>query len=224
MDEAGGVTLDLPDAGANRSAMNVTVTRGAEILAAVWRFATWSDVGLLQGWETVLRADSSLDMRDSADFARQATMRWRGYADKSLAASSLEDVSSRNHVRPDEEFAVLLVLTADDWFRPQEPMAFAYIRRTWCRGFYLEFMGSHPLADGRIRGFIRATMFGLLSLAKASSAEWVWWEATADSYKKYHKILGAGNALGTLQPPVKDVFMIRTATLENLLMPAAETK
>lgn len=204
--------------------MNVTVKRGAESLAAVWKFATWADVGLLQGWGEVLRPDSSLDMRDSADFARQAAARWLGYADKSLAAGSLEDVRLRSQQRPEEEFAVLLVLTTGWWFRPDHPMAFAYLRRTWCGGFYLEFMGSHPLAEGRIRGIIRATMRGLASLAQAGGAEWVWWEATKDSHGKYRTIIGGKNALCLLQPPVKDVFVVRTTDLESLLNTDIKTK
>ena len=197
--------------------MNVTVKRGSESLPAVWKFATWSDVGWLQGWAESLGTDSSTDMRDSADFARQAVARWRGYADKFLAASSVADVQRRSREYPDEEFAVLLVLTADWWFRPEQPFAFAYFRRTWCGGFYLEFVAAHPLTEGRIAGIVRATMHGMLHLAQAAGGEWVWWEATKNSFPRYQKIIQQENLLGSTQPPVKDVFVVRTAGLAGLL-------
>ena len=35
--------------------MEVFLTRGEEKLAATWHFATWADVGLLQGWAEFLQ-------------------------------------------------------------------------------------------------------------------------------------------------------------------------
>ena len=197
--------------------MNVTVRCGSELLPAAWRFATWADVGWLQGWVESLGTDSSSDMRDSADFARQAVARWRAYADKSLAASSVEDVRRRSAECPDEEFAVLLVLTSDWWFRPDRPLAFSYFRRTWCGGFYLEFMAAHPLTEGRIADIVRATMHGMLHLAQAAGGEWVWWEATKNSFPRYQKIIQQENLLGSARPPVRDVFVVRTTGLAELL-------
>jgi hypothetical protein len=67
----------------------VKLTKGGEEVEATWRFATWADTWLLQGWQEYLGPDSSGNMQDSADFARQAVLRWQSYADQRLLVDSL---------------------------------------------------------------------------------------------------------------------------------------
>ena len=156
-------------------------------------------------------------MQAAGDFARQAVARWRGYADESLAAASQADAAKRSREAPAQEFAALLVLKAEWWFDPQQPIAFAYIRRTWTGSLYLEFMAGHPLTEGRVTGILRATLRCLAVLADASGAGWVWWEATKDSFPKYDWLVTDGNALSDCQPRIQDVFVVRATMLEDLL-------
>lgn len=161
-------------------------------------------------------------MRDASDFARQATARWRDYSDKKLAAKSLEELQQRSAANPKSEFVSLLILQADWWFDAAEPLAFAYVRRTWSGGAYLEFMAGHPLTEGQVKGFIQATLRGLLRFAQYSSSQWVWWEATDGSFDKYEKLIGADNELFKSQPRIQDVFLVPVAKLQTLLNDAKD--
>jgi hypothetical protein len=195
----------------------VKLTKGGEEVEATWRFATWADTGLLQGWQEYLGPDSSGNMQDSADFARQAVLRWQSYADQRLLVDSL--IAGDSAGDGNQEFAALMVMTADWWFRPGEPMAFAYFRRTWSGGIYLEFMAGHPLAEGQIRGLLRATIRNLAIIAEATQSHWLWWEATAESHPKYQKNVGPLNTLDSVAPPVRDLFLVRTTDLQSDLQP-----
>lgn len=197
--------------------LDVTLKRGETREAASWRFASWADIGFLQGWADLLSQDSSIQMRDSSDFARQAAARWRDYSDKKLAAKSLEELQQRASTSSKSEFVCLLILQANWWFEAKEPLAFAYVRRTWSGGAYLEFVAGHPLAEGQVKGFIHATLRGLLRVAQCSGAQWVWWEATDGSFDKYEKLIGANNELFTSQPRIQDVFLVSVAKLQTLL-------
>jgi len=200
--------------------MDVLLERDKDELPATWKFASWADVGLLQGWAEFLGRDSSGGMRDSADFARQAVVRWLGYADKHLTVGSLDEAGQKG-LNSDEEFVALLVLKADLWLNPEHPLAFVYVRRTWCGGLYLEFMAGHPLAEGSIKGVLRATIQCLSNLAETTGGEWIWWEATKDSFPKYEGInqgiIAKTNVLSSTEPRVKDLFVVRAAQLQSLL-------
>lgn len=198
--------------------MHVSLKRGDQELKAAWTFATWADAGLLQGWVDCLGPDSSGAARDSVDFARQTVDRWRGYADKRLTVNSLEEAEQRGPAT--QEFVALLVLKADWWLVPEHPLAFACFRKTWCGGLYLEFMAGHPFTEGRIKGILRATMLCLVRLAERARGEWIWWEATEHSFPKYERIVGQANALLGTTPRVKDVFLVRTPSLKDLLAQA----
>ena len=196
--------------------MEVMLKRGEEKLLASWKFASWADVGLLQGWAEFLEAESSRNMRDASDFARQAVIRWQSYADKQLVVKSREEIPQRVQTRPEDEFVVLLVLKAPWWFAPEHPLAFAYFRRTWCGGLYLEFMAGHPLAEGRIAGILRATIGCLATIAQEGGTEWIWWEATKDSFAKYESIIQEKNAMYSTVPRIKDVFIVHTTNILRL--------
>lgn len=196
--------------------MEVLLKRDHDELPATWKFATLADVKLLQGWAKFLSKDSSVRMQDAADFARQAVDRRRGYAGKRLTISSLEE-AGQNSPNSDEESAGLLVLKAD-WGPSNDSLAFAYFRRTWCGGFYLEFMAGHPLTEGQnIKGIVRAVLRALVSVAEKTGAEWIWWEATKDSFPRYEAVIKERNVLFSTEPRVKDVFVVRVADLRTLL-------
>lgn len=192
----------------------VPLKKGEAEVEATWRFATWADVGVLQGWTEYLGPDSSGNMRDSTDFARQAVLRWQSYADIGRSAESLAAAARKRLDR--QELVALMVLTASWWFRPEEPLAFAYFRRTWCGGLYLEFMAGHPLAEGQVSGLLRATISCLAMVAVATGCEWVWWEATEESFPKYQKVVGNKNILERFIPPVQDLFVVRVSELQSL--------
>lgn len=198
--------------------MEVQLRQHSQPHVATWQFAGQEDVGLLQGWSGFLRSDSSDSMRDSADFARQATARWWNYFDQKLTAVSWDDAKQRSIQSPQQEFSALLVLKAGWWFDPDQALAFAYLRRTWSGGLYLEFLAGHPMAeDSRISGIIRATLQCLAELARVTGGEWVWWEATKDSYEKYDGIVSTVNHMTETHPRVKDLFLVKAVTLQNLL-------
>lgn len=198
--------------------MEVKLKRKGEECAATWQFADQADIGLLQGWTGFLQTDSSDYMRDSVDFARQASARWRNYFDQGLTTGSWDDARMRSRESPQQEFSALLVLKAAWWFESGQTLAFAYVRRTWSAGCYLEFMAGHPMAEvSEIRGILRATLGCMAEIALATGGDWVWWEATKDSFQKYERIVGQANLLTESEPRVKDVFLVKAATLQSLL-------
>lgn len=204
--------------------MKVPLKRGHDQLDAEWQFASWADVGLLLGWRDFLRHDSTQNMHDAASFARQVVDRWRNYSDGSLAASSWDDAARKCREMPEQEFAALFVLKAAWWFEFRNAIAFAYVRRTWCAGLYLEFTAGHPAVEGfGVRGILTATLHCMARFGQATGSHWIWWEATRESFPRYQhiidKIAGAGNALSTVEPCVKDVFLVRTTAFEGLLKP-----
>ena len=159
-------------------------------------------------------------MQDSADYARQAVARWRGYADKRMTVRTLKEAEQKS-LNSKEEFAALLVLKADWWLDRDHPLAFVYVRRTWCNGFYLEFMAGHPLTEGSIKGILRASIQCLVNMAETTHGEWIWWETTEHSLDFYkgciEGMIAKANVLSSTLPPVEDVFLVRVAELRGLL-------
>ena len=134
------------------------------------------------------------------------------------AEVSMADARRRSQESREQEFAALLVLQADWWFDPSQALAFAYFRRTWSAGLFLEFTAGHPMAvRSGIRGNLRATLRCLAEIALTTGGEWVWWEATGSSFPKYDWIVGYDNWMRGTEPRVKDVFLVKAATLQSLL-------
>ena len=68
-----------------------------------------------------------------------------------------------------------------------------------------------------VRGILRATLHCLAEIATITGGEWVWWEATEGSFPKYDWIVGRDNWMCGTEPRVKDVFLVKAATLQRLL-------
>ncbi len=172
-------------------------------------FGGESDLRAVSRWRVPTEAELRAGVRDSVEFARLASKRWRYYRQSIATAASLEDFQAIVAQEPQAEVSVLLVVRAD-WFRRSGILGLAQCRRTYCHHLILEFLSVHPAIVGgagpRVRGVGAGLLYGLAELAGSLNIGVIWGEATAHSAPFYAKTCRL--------PAVKDHFFIQKESLE----------
>ena len=174
-------------------------------------FGSAPEVAAVSRWRAPDEATTSRPgVRDTLEFAKLASKRWRYYRQSIATASSLENFRAIIAREPLAEVSFLL-LVRSDWFKPSRFLGLAQGRRTYCHHFILEFLSVHPAIVGgmspQIHGVGAGLLYSLAELAGLLGVQLVWGEATAFSAPFYeHTLKVAG---------VTDHFFIRGATLER---------
>ena len=173
-------------------------------------FGSDKDVARLSRWRAPAAARQNPAVRDTLEFARLASKRWRYYRRSISTATSIAGL--RAAIRRSEQAEVsFLLLARAEWFPSSSALGLAQCRRTYCHHFILEFLSVHPRVVGRVapgvQGVGSGLLYSLTELAGTLGAPLVWGEATAYSAPFYAKALGV--------PDIQDHFFIRDAILER---------
>ncbi|MCX6855504.1 MAG: hypothetical protein NTV80_11445 [Verrucomicrobia bacterium] len=175
------------------------------------RFGVASDIGDLRLWRAGRGHPLLLAARDSIEYAKLASKRWRYYAQRGESAKSLSDIESMTHGDNQNEIGFLLVAESV-WKNTPPTLAIAWCRRTWCHHLVLDFLACHPFAFDPRSGFsgIGSAMLVALGLVtERLDIDLIWGEATAASAGFYSKRVLRGQ-------PVKDHFFIQGKNLATL--------
>ncbi|MEY2429060.1 MAG: hypothetical protein QOJ40_1945 [Verrucomicrobiota bacterium] len=171
-------------------------------------FGSARDLALVDQWRIPVSMASRAGVRDTLEFARLASKRWRYYRKSIYTASDLDAFRSIVARRPQAEVSLLLVVRAD-WFPRSHVLGLAQCRRTYCNHLILEFLSVHPAIVGGAAPHVRGTGAGLVySLAEVAGSVGVpliWGEATAHSAPFYAKTCRLAK--------VQDHFFIRARSL-----------
>lgn len=173
-------------------------------------FGSEKDVARLSGWRAPATARENPAVRDTLEFARLASKRWRHYRRSISTATSIAEL--RATIRRNEQVEVsFLLLARAEWFPSSSALGLAQCRRTYCHHFILEFLSVHPRVVGKVapgvQGVGSGLLYSLAELAGTLGAPLIWGEATAYSAPFYAKALGV--------PGIQDHFFIRDAILED---------
>lgn len=175
------------------------------------RFGIPGDVKDLRSWRTGRSHPFPTAARDSIEYAKLASKRWRYYARRGEIAKSLSDLESRTSDDSQNEVGFLLVAESR-WKNTPPTLAIAWCRRTWSHHLILDFLACHPFAfDPRSDfGGVGSAMLIALGLITARlDINLIWGEATAVSAGFYSKRVLRGQ-------PVKDHFFIQDDNLASL--------
>ncbi len=172
-------------------------------------FGSEADLDSIRSWKVSRGHGSNPHIRDSIEYSRLASKRWRYYRRENSIADNLPAL--RRSLRRDAEAETAFFLIARAaWFPPSPILGLVYCRRTWCHHIIVDFAASHPSVLGemrqRLRGVGTGMFFGLIRLAEMLKVGTVWGEATKNSAGFYEKTLGLSS--------VKDHFFIRGETME----------
>lgn len=176
-------------------------------------FGSEADLRSIRSWKLPRGHGSNPHIRDSIEYSRLASKRWRYYRREDSIAEDLR--SLRMTVRRDPETETAFFLTARaNWFSPSPILGLIYCRRTWCHHIVVDFAACHPAVLGetmrlRLRGVGTGMFFGLIRLAEMLKVGTVWGEATKNSAAFYEKALGLSS--------VKDHFFIRGEAMDFCL-------
>src|SRR2546426_11891741 len=139
------------------------------------------DLAVLNRWRAPAPVASRPGVRDTLEFARLASKRWRYYRRTIATATSFESFKSIVTRQSQAEVSLLLVVRAD-WFARSRVLGLAQCRRTYCHHLILEFLSVHPAIVGGAAPHVRGTGAGLIySLAEVAGSVGVpliWGEAT----------------------------------------------
>jgi hypothetical protein len=175
------------------------------------RFGVIEDVGDLRSWRIGRGHPFATAARDSIEYAKLASKRWRYYARRGEIAKSLSDLKCRASRGCEDEVGFLLVAESR-WEHTPPTLAIAWCRRTWSHHLVLDFLASHPFTFDPRSGFagVGSAMLIALGLITAElDIPLIWGEATAVSAGFYSKRVLSGQ-------PVKDHFFIRDEHLAAL--------
>ena len=157
------------------------------------RFGDEKDAALVSRWRASNLIREKPAVRDTLEFARLASKRWRYYRRSIDTATSLNEFKSRL-ARNDRAEISFLLLARADWFASRSALGLAQCRRTFCHHLILEFLAVHPLAVGKtepvIQGVGSGLLYSLAELAGRLRIPLIWGEATAHSAPFYAKALG----------------------------------
>jgi hypothetical protein len=173
-------------------------------------FGSATDLRSISHWRMPAPAPGHSAVRDTVEFARLASKRFRYYLRSIPTATSFRQLNALISRNPEAEVSFLLLARAN-WFRRSSILGLAQCRRTYCHHIVLEFLSVHPAIVGamppRIFGVGTGIVYGLAELAGQLSVKLVWGEATANSAPFYSHILQARD--------VKDQFAIRGRVLDR---------
>ena len=171
-------------------------------------FGSAHDLALVDRWRIPISVASRPSVRDTLEFARLASKRWRYYRRSISTATNLETFRSIVTRQPEAEVSLVLVVRAD-WFPHSRVLGLAQCRRTYCNHLIIEFLSVHPAIVGGAAPHVRGTGAGLIySLAEVAGSVGVpliWGEATAHSAPFYAKTCRL--------PKVQDYFFLRKKCL-----------
>src|SRR5438132_14087309 len=97
------------------------------------------DLAVLNRWRAPAPVASQPGVRDTLEFARLASKRWRYYRRSIATATSLDSLKAIIARTPQGEVSMLLVVHAD-WFVQSRILGLAQCRRTYCNHLILEFL------------------------------------------------------------------------------------
>jgi len=173
-------------------------------------FGGEQDLALVSRWRAPVASEARPGVRDTMEFARLASKRWRYYRRSIATATSLDGLKSILSREPRAEVSLLL-LVRGDWFDRSSVLGLAQCRRTYCHNLILEFLSVHPAivagAPPKVRGVGAGILYSLAELAGTVGAPLVWGEATAYSAQFYAHNLNVKK--------ITDHFFIRGKTLEG---------
>jgi len=171
-------------------------------------FGSEHDLRLVSRWRATAAIAAHAGVRDTLEFARLASKRWRYYRRSIATATSLQHFKSIVSREGQAEVSILVLVRAD-WFARSSIIGLAQCRRTYCHHLIVEFLSVHPGIVGgalpRVRGVGSGLVYGLAELAGILEMPVVWGEATANSAPFYAKTLNARK--------ISDHFFIRGAVL-----------
>ena len=188
--------------------MRFKVVVGNDVCAVEFAFGGEQELTEVGHWRVPSAVARKPGVRDTVEFARLASKRWRYYRRSIATATRLrtfQSIISRNRYA---EISVLLVARAE-WFDRSHILGLAQCRRTYCHHMVLEFLSVHPAIVGgatpRVRGVGTGLLCGLAALCMRLRMQLLWGEATAYSAPFYAKILSV--------PRINDHFFIGGASL-----------
>ncbi len=175
------------------------------------RFGVPSDAEGLRSWRVGRGHGLPAAAKDSMEYAKLASKRWRYYSRRDEVAKSLTELKTRSSSGTQDEIGFLLV-AEPDWEDAPPMIAMAWCRRTWCHHLILDFLACHPFAFDPRSGFAGAGSAMLIALGLVTARldiPLIWGEATAVSAGFYSKRVLRGE-------PVKDHFFIQEKNLAAL--------
>jgi hypothetical protein len=96
---------------------------------------------------------------------------------------------------PNREVGCCVVLKCD-WFPESEVIGIAHFRRTWKNRIILDYLAAHPFIARKppdypntVRGVGSALFYFIAKVSQRYGCDYIWGEATANSWKFYKKIL-----------------------------------
>src|SRR5713101_6085828 len=102
-------------------------------------FGRAAEITAVNRWRAPASVASRPGVRDTLEFARLASKRWRYYRDSIATAKNLDSFRSIVARQPQAEVSLLLVVRAD-WFARSRVLGLAQCRRTYCNHLILEFL------------------------------------------------------------------------------------
>lgn len=180
------------------------VEAGGEFRPVEITFANETEVRRVRGWRKLPGAT------DAGEFATLAAKRWFYYSREGASVASLAELRAAIRRNDRAELAFLLVASAA-WAKPDQFLALAFCRRTWCHHLGLDFLAVRPglkFAGQPISGVGSGVLFSLTGLAEALGMEMIWGEATASSASFYEKVLQIR--------PMQDLFIIRREMMRDV--------
>lgn len=173
-------------------------------------FGSEQDLAVVSRWRAPAAVATRPAVRDTLEFARLASKRWRYYRRSIATATSLATFKAVVAREPRAEVSALVLVHAD-WFARSRILGLAQCRRTYSHHLILEFLSVHPAIVGRaemqVRGVGTGLVYGLAELAGLLGVPLIWGEATAFSAPFYAKAFA--------MPEVTDHFFIQGAVLAH---------
>ena len=173
-------------------------------------FGSEKDLAVVSRWRAPAAIAARPAVRDTLEFARLASKRWRYYRRSIATATSLENFKFIIGRAPQAEVSLLLIVRAD-WFVRSRVLGLAQCRRTYCHHLILEFLSVYPAivghAEPQVRGVGSGLVYGLAELAGIVGAPLICGEAAAYSAPFYAKAFGVRE--------ISDHFFIEGAVLAH---------
>lgn len=152
------------------------------------RFATASDVEIIDQWSRSVSVDDPMPVQDAAEYAGIAADKWRFYDASGRAMNALTTIRKALRETPEAELALLFVAIAG-WRRPNPVLGFSLVRRTWAHNLCVDLLALDPqlLRPGapKIKGIATGLLYSIMALGEAIHAGRIWGEATDQSVGFY---------------------------------------
>src|SRR2546423_23683 len=134
--------------------MRFHVLVGEQPLPIELKFGTGKDLAMVDRWRVPAAARKNPAVRDTLEFARLASKRWRYYRRSIFTATSLAEFRAAIRQNQQAEISFLLLARAD-WLPSSSVLGLAQCRRTYCHHLILEFLSVHPRIVGKIAPLVQ---------------------------------------------------------------------